>query len=91
MSIQLRNRLEGSLGLKLSSTLLFTYASPAALAAHLLQELAPRAPLSVEPSVETTAPASASVHDELDLPSADDDLLAAFDASIRDIKSEISS
>jgi len=91
MSIELRNRLEASLGLKLPSTLLFTYASPAALAAHLLQELAPRAPLSVEPSVETTAPASASVHDELDLPSADDDLLAAFDASIRDIKSEISS
>ena len=45
MSLELRNRLESSLGLKLSATLLFTYPNLSSLAEHLLGAMA----LSVEP------------------------------------------
>lgn len=89
MSIELRNRLEASLAIKLPPTLLFTYASPSALAAHLLEQLVPRLTHNASPTGETAIPTLESVHDELDLPSADDDLLAAFDASIQGIKSEV--
>jgi hypothetical protein len=49
----------------------------------------PRTPYDSGAPVEITTPELDSAHDEFDLPSADDDLLAAFDASIRDIKSEM--
>lgn len=39
MSLELRNRLEASLGLKLSAALLFTYATTSALAIHLVEKL----------------------------------------------------
>jgi NADP-dependent 3-hydroxy acid dehydrogenase YdfG/acyl carrier protein len=39
MSLELRNRLEASLGIKLSATVLFTYSSVSALAQRLLQDL----------------------------------------------------
>ena len=39
MSLEIRNRLEASLGLRLSAALLFTYPTTAALAEHLLGEL----------------------------------------------------
>ena len=40
-SLELRNRIEASLGLQLSAALLFTYATPLALAGHLLRVLDP--------------------------------------------------
>nr|CCE88380.1 polyketide synthase [Sorangium cellulosum] len=50
MSLELRNRLEASLGLRLSAILLFTYPNPATLAGHLLAALYPSAaPLPEEP------------------------------------------
>jgi acyl carrier protein len=39
MSLELRNRLESSLGVRLSATLLFTYSNPASLADYLLERL----------------------------------------------------
>ncbi|WP_345056960.1 KR domain-containing protein, partial [Streptomyces rameus] len=42
-AVELRNRLNTASGLRLPSTTLFDYASPAALARHLLAELAPDA------------------------------------------------
>jgi acyl carrier protein len=48
MSLELRNRLEASLGLKLSATLLFTYPHLASLAEHLLGEMALAPPVAVE-------------------------------------------
>ncbi|MDI1443200.1 type I polyketide synthase [Polyangium sp. 6x1] len=41
LSLELRNRLEASLGLKLSAALLFTHATTVALAVHLLDRLVP--------------------------------------------------
>ncbi|XXX76159.1 type I polyketide synthase [Sorangium sp. So ce134] len=41
MSLELRNRLEASLGLRLSAILLFTYPNPATLAGYLLAALYP--------------------------------------------------
>jgi len=85
MSLELRNRLEGSLGLKLPNTLLFTYANAAALAENLLVRLAP----PPAPVQELAAPPTDRVP-EAPLPalSADDDLIAAFDASISSIKDD---
>ncbi|MDI1443198.1 type I polyketide synthase [Polyangium sp. 6x1] len=39
LSLELRNRLESSLGVRLSATLLFTYPNPASLADHLLDRM----------------------------------------------------
>lgn len=39
MSLELRNRLESSLGVRLSATLLFTYSNPASLADYLVERL----------------------------------------------------
>jgi NAD(P)-dependent dehydrogenase (short-subunit alcohol dehydrogenase family)/acyl carrier protein len=50
MSLEIRNRLEASLGLRLSASLLYTYSTSAALVEHLLGELvfaAEPAPISV--------------------------------------------
>jgi acyl carrier protein len=39
MSLEIRNRLEVSLGLRLSASLLYTYSTPVALVEHLLGEM----------------------------------------------------
>ena len=51
LSLELRNRLESSLGVRLSATLLFTYPNPASLADHLLDRmsLAGRRPTDTSP------------------------------------------
>ncbi|XXX76158.1 SDR family NAD(P)-dependent oxidoreductase [Sorangium sp. So ce134] len=56
MSLELRNRLEGSLGIRLSATILFTYPTAGALAEHLLERLGLKSP-GEEPEVaEPIAP-----------------------------------
>jgi pimaricinolide synthase PimS1 len=47
--IELRNRLEGATGLRLSATLIFDYPNVQAVAEHLLDELAPAPPLVEAP------------------------------------------
>jgi acyl carrier protein len=112
MSLELRNRLEASLGLKLSSTLLFTYANPVSLAEHLVHlllppvaepELSSASSIATSPSAVDTSPsavaASPSAVETIEkapdtartgvaIPSPDDDLIAAFDASVQDLLKE---
>ncbi|UQA61055.1 type I polyketide synthase [Polyangium aurulentum] len=85
MSLELRNRLEGSLGLKLPNTLLFTYANASALAENLLVRLAPPPAPVQEPAAPPTDRVPEAPPPAL---SADDDLIAAFDASISSIKDD---
>ncbi|MDI1477095.1 type I polyketide synthase [Polyangium sp. y55x31] len=65
MSLELRNRIEASLGLKLSAALLFTYPTAEALAAHLLERLAPAPPASAEGAAEVSPPVAAHAEEEL--------------------------
>ncbi|WP_125592102.1 SDR family NAD(P)-dependent oxidoreductase, partial [Amycolatopsis balhimycina] len=50
-AVELRNRLTAATGLRMSATLVFDYATPRALAAHLLAELVAGAGLDSGPSV----------------------------------------
>ncbi|MDC3954535.1 type I polyketide synthase [Polyangium jinanense] len=65
MGVELRNRLEPELDLKLSATLIFSYSSPAALAEYLLERIsgpgddAPRNEPSPEPHPEAEPVAAA--------------------------------
>ncbi|AGC45624.1 polyketide synthase [Myxococcus stipitatus DSM 14675] len=74
MSLELRNRIEASLGLKLSAALLFTYTHTASLAEHLLERLG----LSSAPEVEAApveppqADALQRIEQELDQLSEDE-------------------
>ncbi len=87
-SLELRNRLEASLGLKLPPTLLFTYANPTALAQHLLRQLAPTS--SMQTHDERKSPEiGAEIAPKESAEPWEDDLLAEFDASIREVKTEI--
>lgn len=82
-SLELRNRLEASLDLRFPATLLFTYPTAAAVIKHVVERIAPG---TVPESPAKEAPitsADAAVEEELAL---DDDLLAAFDASMTTIK-----
>lgn len=100
MSLELRNRLEASLGLKLAAALLFTYPSTRALTDFLLQKLAPE-PMAAEPAPREageglTQPAFPEEIDEFAENSTEenlaaestpeDDLLAAFDNSVARIR-----
>ena len=59
MSLELRNRLEASLGIRLSATLVFAYPTPAALTEHLLErlDLAGAQPAAIEHPDAPGAPA----------------------------------
>jgi acyl carrier protein len=52
MSLEVKNRIEASLGLKLSAALLFTYPTAAALAEHLINEMQIDAHQQVEVTME---------------------------------------
>jgi len=77
MGLEMRNRLERSLGLRLAATLFFTCPAVSALVEHLLAALAlPEPPRDIAGGAGATAVAS-------------DDLLAAFDATIRRLDEEL--
>ncbi|MEU1284231.1 type I polyketide synthase [Kitasatospora sp. NPDC005856] len=71
MALELRNRLEGSLGLKLPATLFWAHPTPAALAVNLAERLG----LELEPAVESV-PEPVSDAQPYALTAQDDDLLA---------------
>jgi acyl carrier protein len=79
MSLEVRNRLEASFGLRLSPTLLFTYSNVAVLAEHVMHLVAP-------PSEGDVVEAPVEAARDLDPEAGDDDLLAAFEASARRVK-----
>ncbi|MDI1477097.1 type I polyketide synthase [Polyangium sp. y55x31] len=79
-SLELRNRLETTLELKLPSTLLFTYANSAALVDYLIGRIAPEPPPPAEP------PRTSPTQPSPPMPVDDDDLITAFDASMNSIK-----
>ena len=73
MSLEVRNLLEPSLGLRLSATLLFTYPTTEKLAEHLLGEMIPA--MAPAPAVATT------------ITTTDDSQIAAFD-QVKDLSDE---
>jgi acyl carrier protein len=77
MSLELRNRLEASLGLRLSAALLFTYPMPAALAEHLQTMLYPAAVPTLAP-LEAAPPPPAGDLEDLGA----DELLAMLDEEL---------
>jgi acyl carrier protein len=61
MALELRNRLEPTLGLTLSATMLWAYPTVATLAAHLIDRLRP----AVSPSIATRPESDAAALDTL--------------------------
>ncbi|MFY1830940.1 SDR family NAD(P)-dependent oxidoreductase [Myxococcus fulvus] len=90
MSLELRNRVEASLGLKLSATLLWTHSTLGALSVHLLErlELAPvREPSTPTPSKENQErPADESAAELAAL--SDEHLLDLFDDALTALENE---
>lgn len=89
MSLELRNRLESGFGIKLASTILFTYASPNALISFLLYQLGTSTESGTKLEAKTTHTQRRESFATTSMPVdeiADDDLLAAFDASIQGLK-----
>jgi acyl carrier protein len=76
-SMELRNRLEASLGLQLSAALLFTHPTSTALAAHLLEAIYPSPASAPAPVAPSAAPPAPDLHDL-----GADDLLAMLDAEL---------
>lgn len=83
-SLELRNWLEAKLELKLPATLLFTYPTTRTIIEFLISQLSPISPQ--KPSADDNITTNIA-HGEIDL-SADDDLLAEFDASLASIKKQ---
>jgi len=90
MSIELRNRLEASLGLRLSATLLFTYPNLATLSQHLAGKLVDSAggsaasapPAGKQPGAAAEMPASPSLEDAALAAMSADELLKEFDNTV---------
>ncbi|HYO69447.1 MAG TPA: type I polyketide synthase, partial [Archangium sp.] len=80
MSLELRNRLEASLGLKLSVTLLFTYPNLAALAEYLLGELVPASAAGEPPPPRPADDATSRISAQVEQLSKEE-LLEFFDKS----------
>jgi acyl carrier protein len=89
-SLELRNRLEVSLGLKLPATLLFTYSRTASLAEHLMSSLGFSPPPASEPHAKTEKelPPIPSTVDPENL--GTDELLALLAQSYQRVESEVS-
>ncbi|NVJ08009.1 SDR family NAD(P)-dependent oxidoreductase [Myxococcus sp. AM001] len=90
MSLELRNRVEASLGLTLSATLLWTHSTLGALSAHLLErlELAPvREPATPSPSTEGQERVAEESAAELAALS-DERLLDLFDDALTALENE---
>jgi NAD(P)-dependent dehydrogenase (short-subunit alcohol dehydrogenase family)/acyl carrier protein len=85
MSLEVKNRLERSLGLNLPATLLYAYATIAVLAQYLAAELHSAKSAALVSRPGRIQPNSAESVE----PSVDDDVLAAFDASARRVKQEL--
>jgi len=83
MGLELRNRLESGLGLRLSATLVWTYPTVAALSEHLTGELGP---MEEEPLLTQVVPEETSASLSSEDAAMDDELLAAFDQSLRRIE-----
>ncbi|UQA61056.1 type I polyketide synthase [Polyangium aurulentum] len=81
MSLELRNRLEAALGIKLSTTLVWSRPNVSAMAKHLLETLAERHDATGSPPQQDTPAAPAP-----EATTPNDDLLASFDESMRRIK-----
>jgi acyl carrier protein len=86
MSIELRNRLENDLGIRLSATLLFTYPTLVSLSANLLERIgyAGGAPHGVEPEGGATE-TSLSTLDDL----SEEETAALFEAKIASIEERL--
>ena len=82
MGLELRNRVEASLGLRMPATLLWTYPTISALAGHLAEQMAPPAEAPVEQLPEpVAAPVQEGVQSEDD-PLDDEDLFALVQDSL---------
>jgi NADPH:quinone reductase-like Zn-dependent oxidoreductase/acyl carrier protein len=85
MGLELRNRIETLLGVKMPATILWTYPTVAALSVHLLGELglAEVAPEPDKEAQDARAAQEAAASAESELAGLDqDDLLAALDAAL---------
>jgi acyl carrier protein len=85
MSMELRNRLEASLGLRLSAALLFTYPNPAALADYLLTVIEPAASPRVagmDDSLDGFAISDGKVMPDL----SEEEAVAMLDARLSDLE-----
>jgi acyl carrier protein len=66
MSLELRNRLEASLSIKLSAALLFSYSTTIALANHLLERLFPAAVPGDKVAIEAAENANDAASSEME-------------------------
>lgn len=79
-SLELRNRLEAILGIRLSATLLFTYATVATLAAYLSEVLGGSVPTAPGPGHAASAAGPAPPAEPATANAELGDVLAAHDA-----------
>ncbi|MDI1431900.1 type I polyketide synthase [Polyangium sorediatum] len=87
MGVELRNRIEATLGIKLAATMLYTYTSPTALIDHLASQFAAPPKRAVEAPAAPPAPSPAA-EPAKEGAGGEDDLLSAFDASLREIEEQ---
>ncbi|MDI1443199.1 type I polyketide synthase [Polyangium sp. 6x1] len=86
ISLELKNNLERSLGLRLPATLLFTYSTMAVLVEHLLVNITPEVEEKEAPRVPDTLRPGPMPEEPARAPIDDDDLLAHFDATMQSFK-----
>jgi acyl carrier protein len=86
MSIELRNRLENDLGIRLSATLLFTYPTLALLSANLLERIGygGDAPRGMKPEGDTTETFLSTLNDL-----TEEEAAALFEAKLASIEERL--